>query len=68
MDTAKQTAVQMRTSKLKTLRVQAGQTSAWQVSILEVVEELARENVLFRREIIGLKTEVSQLKNERITV
>jgi hypothetical protein len=67
MDTAK-TKAEMRNSKLFNLRKQAGQTSAWQIQILEVVEDLARENVLFRREIVLLKTEVNDLKGEKVTV
>lgn len=57
---------ELRANKLKGLRNNAGQDSSWKMGMVEVVDELARENHLLKQGFLALKREIESLKQEKV--
>jgi hypothetical protein len=57
---------ELRANKLKGLRNNVGQTSAWQNQLLELVEELSRDTLILRQKVVSHEREIEALKQERV--
>jgi hypothetical protein len=68
MDSAKENLLQARDRKLKQLRLQLGQSRAWDTQVLELLEDLAHDNLRLRRAYSEIKRQVDQLSQEKMTV
>lgn len=52
--------------KIRNLRTQAGQASAWQTTLLEIVERLEHENRAMKKVIIGMKKDLDALVAQKV--
>lgn len=57
---------EQRDKALSGLRINATQTTSWQISVVKLLEELNRDNLLLRSAYGKLVQEVEALKRENI--